>query len=271
MLPNRMFFHIYGPYLGRPILWPEIGRREFLQPLVRRLRPASPTRQDISDSKAEARAWCASMAIDTTVAIRQLGGDEALGQPLASRFPDAYAHANQQQADCPAEMGGAGNGRLLYALAAHLGATQVVETGVAYGWSSLAILLSLRDRPDARLFSVDLPYFHRRNDAWVGCVISPELLAQWRLYRMADREGLPRALRAAGRIDLAHYDSDKSVAGRAWAYPRLWAALRPGGILVSDDIGDNVAFRDFSAHTGAETIVVGEDNKYQGILVKPAK
>ena len=211
------------------------------------------------------------MAIDTTEAIRRLGADDALAQPLSTRFPDVCAHADQQQADCPVKMGGAGNSTLLYALAAHLGATRVVETGVAYGWSSLAILLSLRDRPDARLFSVDLPNFPRRNDAWVGCVIPPELHKQWRLYRMADREGLPRALRATRRIDLAHYDSDKSIAGRAWAYPRLWRALRPGGILVSDDIGDNVAFRDFSVQTGVEIIVVGEDNKYQGILVRPTK
>ena len=160
---------------------------------------------------------------------------------------------------------------LLYALAAHLGAMRVVETGVAYGWSSLAVLLSLRDRPEARLFSVDLPYFHLKNDPWVGCAIPPEFHAQWQLYRMADREGLPRALLAAGHIDLAHYDSDKSVAGRAWAYPRLWRALRPGGILMSDDVGDNIAFRDFAAQTGVDPIVIAEDDKYQAILVRPAQ
>ncbi len=55
---------------------------------------------------------------------------------------------------------------------------------------------------------------------------------------MADREGLPRALREAAPVDLAHYDSDKSPQGRAFAYAAIWQALREGGILVSDDVGD---------------------------------
>ena len=37
-------------------------------------------------------------------------------------------------------------------------------------------------------------------------------------------------------IDLCHYDSHKDYDARMWAYPRLWAALRSGGIFISDDI-----------------------------------
>ena len=46
-------------------------------------------------------------------------------------------------------------------------------------------------------------------------------------------------------LDLCHYDSDKSYYGRRWAYPKLWEALKTGGIFISDDIQDNWAFKEF--------------------------
>ena len=67
---------------------------------------------------------------------------------------------------------------------------------------------------------------------------------------------------------MCHYDSDKSYDGRMWAYPILWRALRPGGIFISDDISDNLAFRDFAAQISATPTVVKFDNKYVGILLK---
>jgi predicted O-methyltransferase YrrM len=168
-------------------------------------------------------------------------------------------------------MGGAGNMDLLYTLCDHLRATRVVETGVAYGWTSLAVLLSLQDRPGSLLYSVDLPYVDRRNEAWVGVVVPQELRPQWRLMRAADRQGLPVALREAGEVDVAHYDSDKSYEGRLFGYPLLWDSLRPGGILVSDDVGDNSGFRDFAASIDVEPVIVADGGKFQGILVKPGE
>lgn len=46
------------------------------------------------------------------------------------------------------------------------------------------------------------------------------------------------------------------------------AALRPGGLLISDDIGDNQAWRTFCAQIGRETIVVRTGSKHLGIVVK---
>jgi predicted O-methyltransferase YrrM len=149
-----------------------------------------------------------------------------------------------------------------------LRACQIVETGVAYGWSSLALLLAIRDTPGANLLSVDLPYLTMRNDDWVGLAVPSDLTAQWRLFRMADREGLPKAIKLARTIDLAHYDSDKSREGRLFAYDLIWRALRSGGVLVSDDIGDNLAFKKFSQRAERVPIVLKQGRKYQGILVK---
>ena len=58
-----------------------------------------------------------------------------------------------------------------------------------------------------------------------------------------------------------------------WAYGLLWEALEPGGFFVSDDIGDNDAFRVFAGSIESEPIVVGPGRydigaKYVGVLRK---
>ena len=266
----RRMFKTYGPYLGQPYLWPEIYRR-VIGPQMARIMPGDSTpppdaaqRERLKD---EASAWCAERAI-TADALLDLFQVAEQHRQFDRRFADELDAAKQRAAACPVPMGGASHMPLIHALCEHLAANRVIETGVAFGWSSLAALLSLSGRPAARLYSVDLPYFDRRNDPWVGCAVPAELHKQWLLYRMADRDGLPRAIRAAGTLDLAHYDSDKSPAGRAWAYPVLWAALRRGGILISDDVGDNNAFQAFAAVCGARPHIVQSDGKFLGILSK---
>jgi predicted O-methyltransferase YrrM len=124
-------------------------------------------------------------------------------------------------------------------------ARRVIETGVAYGWSSLALLLSLKNR-NGQLVSTDLPYAGLDNDPYVGCVVPDELRENWKLLRGPDRQRVPEAIKLAGTLHLCHYDSDKSYSGRMWTYPRLWEALCSGGLFISDDIGDNIGFADFA-------------------------
>jgi predicted O-methyltransferase YrrM len=206
--------------------------------------------------------------VDTSSAIAQITGSP-MPVSVREKFHDVFVVANRRAAACPVEMGGAGNLDLLYWLAEHCGARRIVETGVAFGWSSLALLLALHTRADSRLVSTDMPYPTRHNERYVGCVVPDELRAFWRIIDRADRQAIPRALKQMGTIDMCHYDSDKSYDGRMWAYERLWDALRPGGLFVSDDLGDNLAFRDFSESLRLDSIVVRSERKYAGILIKP--
>src|SRR5262249_43805840 len=102
-----------------------------------------------------------------------------------------------------------------------------------------------------------------------GVAVPDELRAGWTLIRQADRGALPLALQKVGSIDLCHYDSDKSYAGRRFAYPRLWRALRPGGYFISDDIGDNVAFHEFADEVAVQPTVVCTHEKFVGVIRKP--
>ena len=171
-------------------------------------------------------------------------------------------------------MGASADLELIYYLARHIDARRVIETGVAYGWSSLALLLSISDQREGILVSTDMPYVLRGGDAFVGCVVPESLRSGWVIFRYPDHEGLPRALKRVPEIDLCHYDSHKSYEARMWAYPMLWAALRSGGIFISDDIGDDQGFRDFSDQNHLHPIVVASPDtdghrRYVGILQKP--
>jgi predicted O-methyltransferase YrrM len=212
--------------------------------------------------------WCAALAVDTDTALERLTG-KAPPTPVHHLFSQYFDSAERAARECPVEMGGPGDLDLLYWCAEHLQASKVIETGVAYGWSSLAILLSLNKRRDSQLVSTDMPYAQRNNERYVGCVVPAELRSHWRLLKNADRQALPKAKRILNTIDMCHYDSDKSYDGRMWAYPLLWKMLRPGGVFLSDDIGDNNAFRDFSESIECDPIVVRKNDKYIGAMIKP--
>lgn len=248
-------------YWWKPAKWPALAR-EALVFLDRKMR-----RAELARERTLAEGWCASRVVPIEELADLLPFEFALSDPVADHRAILEA-AGQRVEACPEKLGGAGNLDLLYSLAKALGARHIVETGVAYGWSSLALLLAIRDTTGAKLLSVDLPYLTIRNDDWVGVAVPADLTAQWQLFRMADREGLPKAIKLARTIDLAHYDSDKSREGRLFAYDLIWRALRSGGVLVSDDIGDNLAFKHFCQTVERTPIVLKQDRKYQGLLVK---
>jgi predicted O-methyltransferase YrrM len=166
-------------------------------------------------------------------------------------------------------LGGAANLELLYHLTRRLEAHRVVETGVAYGWSSLTILLAQESIGGGTLVSTDMPYPRMNNEEHVGCVVPARIRTSWTLVRRPDRPALPRALARVGEIDLVHYDSDKTYAGQSWAFREIWAALRPGGVLIADDIDCQTAFRDFSSRLALRPIVVEGQGKLIGVIQKP--
>ncbi len=192
------------------------------------------------------------------------------GTSPAERHPEAWLEAERRTAEVPVAMGGAANVEVLYDLVRSLRPERVLETGVALGWSSLAILLALESLGRGELVSIDMPYPGMNNDTYVGIAVPSHLRARWTLIRRPDRDVLKPTVRRFGPIDLAHYDSDKSRPGREFAYPTLWKALRPGGILVSDDIADNSVFHEFAGRVERDPIVIRKDvDNCLGILVKP--
>jgi len=164
-------------------------------------------------------------------------------------------------------MGGAGALELIYYSCEFTNAQNVLETGVAYGWSSFAALLSLHQR-NGNLYSSDMPYLGQDGDQFVGYIVPNNLKMNWKLFRFADRESLPKIFKENEIFDVVHYDSDKAYEGMSWAYHQLFSHLRNGGVFISDDINDNSAFQDFCDKMKIDPTIVDFEGKFVGIFIK---
>jgi predicted O-methyltransferase YrrM len=224
---------------------------------------------DGPEQRQKAKAWAMERAVVVEAALEAVGLLQG-GAPVPRLSPAILAEAEDLALRATVQMGGAGDLDLIHAAARLSGARRAVETGVAYGWSSLAILAALAKNGGGRLVSVDMPYAKMGNEPFVGIVVPKSLREHWALIRLPDRNGLKRAIAMFnGSIDFAHYDSDKSYYGRAFAYPLIWQALAPGGVFISDDIQDNVRFAEFVTKEGVPFAVTESAGKYVGICRKP--
>lgn len=243
-------------YLKRPDLYPELGRK-----IIKNIF----NRRSAFKGREKTSLWATARAVSLEEAIERLFGKKL--QPFSELFSAEYAEAIQKQANCPVKMGGAGALELIYEACEYTHAQTVVETGVAYGWTSFASLKSLEKR-GGTLYSSDMPYLSQDGDQYVGHIVPKNLRKNWKLFRHADRESLPRIFGDVKEIDVVHYDSDKAYDGMMWAYSQLYPRLRKGGVFISDDINDNSAFQDFCEKNGIDPTVVDFEGKYVGIFVK---
>lgn len=221
----------------------------------------------LENTTTEATAWCKQHSLPMQEALKVL---EIEGySDIDTIFPEVFNEARAAADAAPVKMGGEGALSLIYHLVKKAAPQKLLETGVAYGWSSLAILLALQENKASKLISNDMPYINMGNDDYVGCVVPAFLKPQWHLQRLPDFKGIPLALKTFGNeIDFCHYDSDKSYTGRSWASPLLWNALKEGSYFVSDDINDNIAFKHFCESVNREPVIIEHLGKYVGVIVK---
>ena len=243
-------------YAKRPDLYPELGRK-----IVKNIF----NRKSAFRGKEKTQQWAVSNAVSQEIAIEKLFGLKM--QSFEALFTEELKLALQKEKECPIKMGGAGALELIYHACEFTQAKNTVETGVAYGWSSFAALLSLEKR-HGTLYSSDMPYLGMDSDQFVGCVVPENLRKNWRLFRHADKESLPKIFGESDVFDVIHYDSDKSYEGRTWAYNKLLDHLREGGVFISDDIGDNSAYQDFCEKNGIDSTVVEFEGKFVGLFIK---
>lgn len=245
-------------YLKRPAYWAHLRQRA-LKPFLPDL--------DTRTHRMLATQWARARALPLAGALAEMGLARGQAVPAMSKDLVHAALENARRSGC--RMGGAGHVELIYAAARLSGARTAVETGVAYGWSSMALLAAMQDR-DGRLISVDRPYPGRGNEPYVGIAVPKILRRNWAIVREPDRNGLRKAVAAFPEgIDIVHYDSDKSFRGRMFGYSILWRALKFGGIFISDDIQDNLAFANFVNARHISFAVTEAAGKYVGIAVKP--
>jgi predicted O-methyltransferase YrrM len=240
---------------ARPSEWRVVGRK-----VLNRLQPGH---------RDQAEAWAADHAESL---------DDFANGIAADLWAEATTWADEFRASVRARrdagelgsvpMGGPGDFRLLYFLTRHLRPAVVFETGVAAGFTSAAALHAIERNGTGTLYSSDLPYMgsaEAREE--VGRVVDARLRDGWHLAIGGDRANFAELLPLIDHVDLLHYDSDKSTAGRRWALDALAPKLTASSVIVMDDIADNTFFRDWVTAAGHTPRVFHRGGSYYVGLV----
>jgi predicted O-methyltransferase YrrM len=247
------------------ILW-FLLRPKFYNHLFFLIRRQFLINHDTFENRKKAIDWASKNTSSYATALKKIGLEGTLKGLDKTIIQDAI----NQSIKSNFKMGGAGHIHLLYDCVKILKPEIVVETGVAYGWSSLSILKALDDNNFGKLFSIDMPYPRKKNEKDVGIVVPENLRQNWSLIRKPDKPGLTETLKKIGKkIDICHYDSDKSWWGRHYAYPVLWNSLKSRGLFISDDIQDNLYFSEFVKDKPLKFAILEFKGKFIGLIRKP--
>jgi predicted O-methyltransferase YrrM len=212
---------------------------------------------------------------------RYLGGRAVLtAYAREVRKSGLMEHLFEKAREHHEEVGGTGHslgaigyaeGVYLYAVLRKLRPQVAVETGVANGFSTAFSLLALQANGGGHLYSIDLPrevgrdydsgtFYEGEGRAGIppgsepGWLIPSELRERWTLVLGKSQEELPPLLERLKTIDSFMHDSEHSFDCMWFEYNAAWPALRPGGVLISDDVNSTEAFRRFAAQEGRRPV-----------------
>ncbi len=142
--------------------------------------------------------------------------------------------------------GDAGLVRSIWCLIRHLKPGKVIETGVAHGVTSRIILEAMDRNGCGDLWSIDLPPIEKPLQLQVGMAVGGRHAGRWSYIKGSSRRRLPVLLSRLGQIDLFIHDSLHSERNVRFELDRAWSVLKPGGVLVVDDVDANWGFRSFT-------------------------
>jgi hypothetical protein len=149
-----------------------------------------------------------------------------------------------------------------WCLVRHLEPQRVVETGVARGLTTRVVIEALESNGAGHLWSVDLPPLLERHLAEETAAAVPErLYERWTLLHGSSRRRLPELLGDLREIDLFLHDSMHTTRNLGFELEQVWPVLRPGGVVLIDDVEKNVATGRFlRAHPETASVIAPSDD-----------
>lgn len=163
----------------------------------------------------------------------------------------------------------AANYELLYFLVRKFRPLNILETGVAIGYSSCFILAGIKKNSIGKLFSSDFHFLGVNNSKkYIGFL--PKQLnydKNWTLLTEGDEFNIPKFLNKIGKdkIDLFHYDSEKSYRGKQNTMKLINNNTNHDTIYIFDDIQDDFFFRDFVKKKKIKFVVLAKGDKFCGV------
>lgn len=120
------------------------------------------------------------------------------------------------------------------------------------------------------MYSIDLPYFSPGAERHIGHLVPQALRARWALTLGRSQRVLRRMLPKIAPIDVFIHDGDHTYWTQLAEFRKGWSTLRPGGILIADDVVTD-AFMALADESGVTPIVVAQSRpELVGMLVRPA-
>jgi caffeoyl-CoA O-methyltransferase len=135
-------------------------------------------------------------------------------------------------------------GQLLHLLALAVGARKTLEVGVFMGYSSTWVALALP--PDGKVIACDRSeeFTRRARQTWRDAGV--EARVELRLGPALDTLDELLAAGQAGTFDFAYIDADK--ANYSNYYDRVLELIRPGGLIIADNVFWDGAVADPADH-----------------------
>jgi predicted O-methyltransferase YrrM len=164
------------------------------------------------------------------------------------------------------------SGFFLYSLCKLLKPDKVVETGVAYGLSSMYILQALYENKKGVLYSIDFTFSPWQSQEMIGAAIPDNLRSNWKLIFGPSSKELYKLLSSIHPIDIFFHDSLHTFKNMISEFEIAWPYLKHRGFLISDDISSNNAFYKFYSKLNLEPLILPQNfpqNTFLGILKKP--
>lgn len=138
--------------------------------------------------------------------------------------------------------------RALYTTVRVLKPETVIETGVFEGQGSLSILSAMEKNNKGTLYSVDLPSPNIPSEKVPGWKVPEYLKNRWDFRVGKSSDLLPILFQEVEDVDVFLHDSDHSYKNMYFEYEIAWAHIKSDGLLLSHDISQNAAFKDFAKH-----------------------
>jgi predicted O-methyltransferase YrrM len=225
-------------------------RPGFLPEMFRKVLTRLKERDAVQEGLAATR-WCKEHESDGELWAKTL--DAALWQEAQVMRQEQERLAKERVDALGFPLAGGGFYPMLYFLTRKFKPEYILETGVAAGHSSRGFLKAIEANGKGHLWSSDFPLFRLDNpDQFIGVMVEQPLRKYWTYLTKGDRHNMPALLAEMPRVDLFHFDSDKSRGGRVFAWSEVKQKLHANSIIIFDDVQDNFHFRDDVAHNQAQ-------------------
>ncbi|MEA2213023.1 MAG: hypothetical protein QOF83_2971 [Solirubrobacteraceae bacterium] len=164
--------------------------------------------------------------------------------------------------------------RAAWCLTRHLCPRVVLETGVARGLTTAAVLDALEANEQGRLWSIDLPPLAESElSVETAAAVGSTGRSRWTLVKGSSRRVLPELLPRLGEVDLFIHDSMHTSRNVSFELGAVWPSLAPGGAALVDDVERNAGYGRFlSGHPATSSFLQWSDDQSAifGCLLKPA-